>query len=107
MKHLTPAGATCAALLLATLAACSTPQKCTPTTCTDDQRLNQAVKAALYSDTAMRAPNLVYASTRDGVVYLTGTVATDLQKQSAESHARSVSGVLDVVNSISVDNSAR
>jgi osmotically-inducible protein OsmY len=40
-------------------------------------------------------------------VYLTGQVATDLQRQTAESVAREVPGVGEVVNSIAISFEGR
>jgi osmotically-inducible protein OsmY len=40
--------------------------------------------------------------TRDGVVYLTGQVSTDLQRSTAESVTEKVPGVVQVVNSIAL-----
>jgi len=37
-----------------------------------------------------------------GVVYLTGTVTTDLQRETAENVARQVPGVAQVINSIAL-----
>jgi BON domain-containing protein len=48
------------------------------------------------------APNSVYVQTRDGVVYLTGQVATDLQRTTAETVVAKVPGVVRVVNSIAL-----
>jgi osmotically-inducible protein OsmY len=45
--------------------------------------------------------------TREGVVYLTGQVATDLQRQSAETVAGQVPGVARVVNSIALTYGGR
>ncbi|HEY6824502.1 MAG TPA: BON domain-containing protein, partial [Steroidobacteraceae bacterium] len=47
-------------------------------------------------------PNTVYVQTRDGVVYLTGQVSTDLQRGTAESIAGKAPGVVQVVNSIAL-----
>jgi osmotically-inducible protein OsmY len=81
--------------------------KCEDAACAQDAQLTTQVKAAVYADAALRAPNLVYVRVRNGVVYLSGTVSTDLQKDQAESYARGVSGVDDVVNNIGVQNAGR
>jgi osmotically-inducible protein OsmY len=81
--------------------------KCSDPSCEQDAQLTTQVKAAVYADAALRAPNLVYISVRNGVVYLSGTVSTDLQKDQAETYARGVKGVEDVVNNIGVQNAGR
>jgi osmotically-inducible protein OsmY len=45
---------------------------------------------------------MVYVQTLDGVVYLSGQVATPLQRAEAEDVARQAVGVKVVVNSISL-----
>jgi len=45
---------------------------------------------------------MVYVATRDAVVYLTGQVATPLQRTDAEELARETPDVRRVVNSISL-----
>lgn len=95
-------------LVLAALGGCaSLGGKCNDPSCAHDADITARVKSAMYADAAMRPPNLIYVSTRDGTVYLTGTVATDLQREQAESYARGVQGVQEVVNSIGVQNVGR
>jgi len=55
----------------------------------------------------MRAPNLIYVQTLDGVVYLSGEVATDLQRETAASTALGVPGVRRVVDTIGLEFSGR
>jgi len=45
--------------------------------------------------------------TLDGVVYLTGQVATDLQRDSAESATHEATGVSRVINTIALTYSGR
>ena len=45
--------------------------------------------------------------TLDGVVYLTGQVATDLQRDRAEAVAREASGVSRVMNTIALTYAGR
>ena len=89
-------------LMLAALGGCAST--CTDPRCAQDADLTARVKTAVFADTAMRPPNMIYVKTRNGVVYLSGMVATDLQLEAAESYARSVPGVASVVNNIAVTN---
>jgi|SRR5215469_7388322 len=106
LRHARAAGALL--LILAALGGCaSMGGKCNDPKCAQDADITARVKSAVFADASLRAPNLVYVQTRNGVVYLTGTVATDLQREQAESYARGVQGVEEVINSISVQNVAR
>jgi osmotically-inducible protein OsmY len=78
----------------------STP--CTTESCRNDAKITADIKAQLKEHRELAAPNSVYVQTRNGVVYLTGQVATDLQRATAESVATNVPGVVQVVNSISL-----
>jgi osmotically-inducible protein OsmY len=55
----------------------------------------------------LQPPNQVYVQTLDGVVYLTGQVATDLQRDSAEAVAHETSGVSRIVNTIALTYGGR
>src|SRR5580698_2878093 len=68
--------------------------------CPGDAELNASVTALLAQHRALAAPNQVYARTLDRVVYLTGQVATGLQRDTAESLVRGAPGVLRVVDNI-------
>lgn len=83
----------------------STP--CTSESCRNDAKITADVKAQLAEHRELAAPNSVYVQTRGGVVYLTGQVATDLQRETAESVAGKVPGVVRVVNSIALNFGAR
>lgn len=65
----------------------------------DDVTLTTWVKSKLVAD---KATNLtrVQVTTNNGVVYLTGTVASAEWRSRAEEIARQVEGVRDVVNNI-------
>ena len=73
---------------------------CDSPSCPADQRLTAAVRARLAERPDLSAPNLVYVATRDSVVYLSGQVATPLQRTEAEELVRETPGVTRVVNSI-------
>jgi osmotically-inducible protein OsmY len=55
----------------------------------------------------LEPPNQVYVQTLDGVVYLTGQVATDLQRDTAESAAHEATGVGRVINTIALTYAGR
>jgi osmotically-inducible protein OsmY len=93
----------------ASLGACApvdTLRKC-GAGCPGDAQVTAAVRARLDEHTELLAPNRVYVSTLDGVVYLTGEVATDLQRLDAETVARATPGVLRLVDLISVEYNGR
>jgi osmotically-inducible protein OsmY len=80
---------------------------CTSASCKADAKVSSDVRAHLKQHRELSAPNVVYVQTHDGVVYLTGQVATDLQRETAESVASHVPGVVRVVNSIALAYSGR
>jgi len=71
--------------------------------CPGDAEISAAVRARLNEHTELLAPNRVYVSTLDGTVYLSGEVATDLQRLDAGDIARATPGVTRVVNLISLE----
>jgi osmotically-inducible protein OsmY len=92
-------------ILSAALAGCAgykARQKCANGGCPDDARITADVQALYSQHPELQAPNHVYVTTLDGVVYLTGKVATDLQRETAVSLARQVSKVRSVNDNISL-----
>jgi osmotically-inducible protein OsmY len=89
------------------LAGCVSPSQCTSEQCRNDAKITAAVQAKLKEHRELGSPNTVYVQTRDRVVYLTGQVATDLQKETAENVAAQVPGVARVVNSIALTYGGR
>src|SRR5690349_20594829 len=81
---------------------CVSSPQCASEECKNDTKITADVKAKLKEHTELGGPNTVYVQTRGGVVYLTGQVATDLQRQTAENVAAQVPGVVRVVNSIAL-----
>jgi osmotically-inducible protein OsmY len=61
----------------------------------------------LTQQPALQPPNQVYVQTLDSVVYLTGQVATDLQRDSAEAVAHEASGGSRIVNTIALTYGGR
>lgn len=93
------------ALVIATGGCASNP--CATGGCAGDGTITAAVQAQLKQHPALAAPNRVYVKTINGTVYLSGQVATDLQRQEAEAAARQAAGVTTVVNTISLTYGAR
>ena len=85
----------------------SSASQCVSAQCQADATITAGVKEKLKEHRELSAPNMVYVQTRSGVVYLTGQVATDLQRETAESVAGQVPGVVNVVNSIALSYSGR
>lgn len=75
--------------------------------CPGDAALTGAVQARLGEHTALLAPNRVYVSTLDGIVYLSGQVATDTQRLDAVDVARATPGVTRVVDTIALEYNGR
>jgi len=86
---------------------CVSSPQCASEECKNDAKITADVKAKLKEYRELGGPNIVYVETRDGVVYLTGQVTTDLQRDTAESVAGKVPGVARVVNSIALSYSGR
>ena len=80
----------------------TTVRRCGSEGCPADQQITTDIRALLSQRTALLAPNMVYVRTLDGVVYLSGQVATPLQRTEAEDVARQAAGVNRVVNTISL-----
>ena len=93
-------------VLLQGLGGCAAYQKC-GTGCPEDAQLDATVTARLAQHRDLAAPNQVYVQSLDRVVYLTGQVATDLQRSEAESIVRDAPGVRRVVNNISISYGGR
>ena len=88
------------ALLLGGCAYYQARAKCGSAGCEGDAQITQQVRTLFRQHTEFG--NQLYVSTTDHVVYLTGQVATDLQRDSAASLAGGVAGVRQVVNNVSV-----
>jgi hyperosmotically inducible protein len=66
-----------------------------------DAMITTKVKAELAKDSNTKA-HKIHVTTKDGVVMLSGTVATAGEKEKAEADAKMVKGVVDVRNKIDV-----
>ncbi|HET7757823.1 MAG TPA: BON domain-containing protein [Steroidobacteraceae bacterium] len=82
-------------------------EKCGSGGCPGDAAITAAVRAHFDEHTELKAPSLLYVRTLDGVVYLSGQVATDLQRETAEELARQVPGVRRVCDIISLGYNGR
>ena len=95
--------------LSAALGGCATLdtwRKC-GTGCPGDAGISAAVRARLDEHAEFLAPNRLYVSTLDGVVYLSGQVATDTQRLDAVAVARATPGAPRVVDLISLEYGGR
>jgi osmotically-inducible protein OsmY len=101
-----PALIAAAAAAFSGCAALETLHKC-GAGCPGDAQISSAVRARLEQHAELLAPNRIYVSTLDRVVYLSGQVATDLQRDIAESVARETPGVPRVVDLISLEYTGR
>ena len=66
-----------------------------------DSYITTKVKAELAKDKGTSATN-IHVTTKDGVVMLDGTVASDAEKELAEKDAKKVKGVVGVHNGLNV-----
>jgi osmotically-inducible protein OsmY len=67
----------------------------------DDAWITTKVKTDLAKDSATKAHD-IHVNTKSGVVVLTGTVASEAEKEKAEANAKSVKGVVNVENQLRV-----
>ena len=106
MKN-TTFGCALALVLAAVLALGGCATSCPAGGCPDDQKLAQAVEAAMAQHTELQAPNQISVQCIRGTVYLNGQVATELQRSTAKSVAKSVPGVQKVVDNIALPYQGR
>jgi osmotically-inducible protein OsmY len=95
------------ALCLTLLAGCTSYhayRKCGRDGCPGDAAITQQVEALLRQHPDLGPPSMIYVSTSDGVVFLTGRADTQLQRADIEALARQVPGVRGVNNNIAFDN---
>ena len=89
--------------LASVMSGCAAVHQCAGSAeCNADERLTRAVLSQLAQYPELLPPNQVYVETRKGVVYLTGQVATDLQRANAEAAARQTAGVHKVIDNIAL-----
>jgi osmotically-inducible protein OsmY len=81
------------------LSGCATYEKCGLEGCPGDAKITAAVQARLAQHPEIGS---VEVQTLNGVVYLNGVVGQGLQREVAESTARSTPGVTKVVDNIGI-----
>jgi osmotically-inducible protein OsmY len=99
-----------ACLIAGTLAACAGDRavdRCASGGCTGDTRLTAEVEARLDQHPELRPPNLIYVRAHDGVVYLSGEVSTELQREIAVATAQQVPGERRVLDDIGIEYTGR
>jgi osmotically-inducible protein OsmY len=82
-------------------------RKCGWHGCEGDPQITHAVQSLLKEHPALGPPNQLYVQTSDRVVFLTGQVATEYQREEAESIARAAPQVRQVINSVALENTSR
>jgi len=94
-----------AVLLAAVLAGCASFGKCGSGECSADAKITAEVRTLLAQSSDLGGPNHISVQTVRGVVYLRGLVSTPHQIAEAGSIAEQATGVTDVQNLLSIDNS--
>ena len=88
-------------VVVATVAGCAAYheyRECGAKGCASDARITNEVRAQLDQRQDLRAD--VHVQTWDGVVYLTGQVTTDMQRDAAERMAQNVRGVQRIIDTV-------
>ena len=70
--------------------------------CPADAHITAEIEAQFNRHTELKPPNQLYVQTLNGVVYLSGAVATPLQRETAVDVARQVPYVTHVVDNIAL-----
>jgi osmotically-inducible protein OsmY len=91
-------------LILIGVSACTEFRECGAEGCANDRKITAKVQARLDQQPDLGAPGSITVQTLNRVVYLNGLVAYGLEKSNAESVAKQVPGVTQVVNNIAVEH---
>jgi osmotically-inducible protein OsmY len=91
--------------MAAVLAGCASFGQCGLGECSADAKISAEVRTLLAQSPSLRAPNQISVQTIRGVVYLRGLVSTPHQVAEGGSIAEQVTGVTDVQNLLTIDNS--
>jgi hyperosmotically inducible protein len=91
-------------LILVGVSGCAELRECGPEGCANDQKITAKVQARLDQQPDLGAPGSITVQTLHRVVYLNGLVDYGLEKSTAESVAKQVPGVTQVVNNIAVEH---
>ncbi len=94
------AGLALSAGLPGALAGCAVYEKCGVSGCPGDAEITAQVQTLFVKHPELEPPNILQVQTLNHVVYLTGVVDTDYERQMAEVVAREAPGVTNVINSI-------
>jgi osmotically-inducible protein OsmY len=86
------------------LSGCAAYRTCGFSGCRGDAEIRAGVETALAQHADLCVPRCPTVQSLDGVVYLSGTLATDLQRDDAGRVAMQVVNVKRVVNNIGVEN---
>jgi len=82
-------------------------RKCGDAGCPRDAQITAEVRSLLRQHPELNPPNEVYVQTVDRVVYLSGQLATESQRDTAEAVARRAPGERGVVDNIALEYSGR
>jgi BON domain-containing protein len=93
--------------LLCGCAAYGSYRKCGHRECPGDAQITAEVRALLDQHPELGPPNQVYVQTLNQIVYLSGEVATDLQRDTADALAGQVAGARRVVDIIGLEYNGR
>jgi osmotically-inducible protein OsmY len=96
-----------AVIAAGSLHGCAVYRKCGFTGCPGDAKITAEVSALFNRYPELEPPNLLNVQTLDHVVYLTGQVNTDTERDLAKAVALRVAGVRQVINSINVGYQGR
>jgi osmotically-inducible protein OsmY len=89
-------------VLTASLMGCASPLNCGSSQCMSDEKITSNAEAELKRHPDLGPPDHISVQTRDGVVYLSGSVSAGEQGRTAEAAVAALPGVKRVVNSIYV-----
>jgi hypothetical protein len=98
---------TSATILAASLCGCAAYRKCGFSGCPGDSKITAEVSSLFNQYPVLEPPNVLSVQTLDRVVYLTGQVNTDTERDLANAVALRVAGVRRVINSINVSYQGR
>ena len=88
--------------LAGTFPGCAVYRKCGFGGCSGDAKITAEVTELFRRYPELEPPNLIYVQTLDRVVYLTGQVNTETERDLAKSVAWEAAGVRQVVDSINL-----
>ncbi|HEY0800411.1 MAG TPA: BON domain-containing protein [Steroidobacteraceae bacterium] len=106
-KHKRLSALTLVLILAAGLSGCAVFQKCSPENCASDAKIKADVAAMFAEHLELGPAAALHIQTINGVVYLSGTVDTELEVRSAGALARRIANVKDVVNNLNARGNGR